>query len=338
MEWTMLCGWITTSTRLISTPNNQCASIISRPLLNRVAESIVIFLPMFQVGCFSACSGVIASKSVRGVSRNGPPDAVRMIRRTSETSNAELSDFEIGRSALSVGRFPFPENLPSRHWKIALCSLSTGKTCTPLSRASRMTISPAITRISLLATARSFPASIAASAGRNPPVPTMATNTMSAFVRQAISRNPSSPAKICGSYSSAPRKMSILLSSTRPTACGRTLFAATASFWALLFAASPTISIRSGMSCATFNALSPIDPVAPRTTTRLRFITGSARASRTLFGALAEKFFVLRSECLRRGRRRLHARARALPRIFRYNMHLTAHGSPGAGRKTIAAR
>src|SRR5215467_3135153 len=32
------------------------------------------------------------------------------------------------------------------------------------------------------------------------------------------------------------------------------------------------ISIRSGISRATFNALSPIDPVAPRITTRLRFI------------------------------------------------------------------
>jgi hypothetical protein len=56
-----------------------------------------------------------------------------------------------------------------------------------------------MTRISLLATARSFPASIAASAGRNPPVPTIATSTIPAFVKQAISRNPTSPQKICGS-------------------------------------------------------------------------------------------------------------------------------------------
>src|SRR5205807_10132751 len=41
----------------------------------------------------------------------------------------------------------------------------------------------------------------------------------------------------------------------------------------LLFAARPTISSRSGMSWATFNVLSPIDPVAPNTTTRLRFIS-----------------------------------------------------------------
>src|SRR5438874_6049239 len=66
--------------------------------------------------------------------------------------------------------------------------------------------------------------------------------------------------------------MSIFVSSTRQTDSGRTLFAASANFSALLFAASPTISIRSGMSRATFSALSPIEPVAPRTTTRLRFI------------------------------------------------------------------
>src|SRR5437868_3223405 len=66
--------------------------------------------------------------------------------------------------------------------------------------------------------------------------------------------------------------MSIFVSSTKQTDSGRTSFAAAASFCALLFAASPTISIRSGISRATFNALSPMDPVAPRTTTRLRFI------------------------------------------------------------------
>ena len=41
---------------------------------------------------------------------------------------------------------------------MALCSLSTGSTCTPLARAAVMTASPAMTRISLLATAMSLPA------------------------------------------------------------------------------------------------------------------------------------------------------------------------------------
>src|SRR5438067_4250242 len=66
--------------------------------------------------------------------------------------------------------------------------------------------------------------------------------------------------------------MSIFVSSTKQTDSDRISFAASASFCALLFAASPTISIRSGMSRATLSALSPIEPVAPRITTRLRFI------------------------------------------------------------------
>src|SRR5207244_13268955 len=107
----MLCGWITTSTCAIPTPNNQCASIISSPLLNSVAESIVIFCPMFQVGCFRACCTVIFENSLAGISRNGPPLAVRMIRRTSETSNtehptpkADVSALDVGCYALDVGR------------------------------------------------------------------------------------------------------------------------------------------------------------------------------------------------------------------------------------------
>jgi hypothetical protein len=46
--------------------------------------------------------------------------------------------------------------------------------------ASLITVSPAMTRISLDATAMSLPARIAASAGCNPAVPTMAMSTMSA--------------------------------------------------------------------------------------------------------------------------------------------------------------
>ena len=40
----------------------------SRPLLARVAESIVILAPIVQVGCLSACSGVTtAISSARGI-------------------------------------------------------------------------------------------------------------------------------------------------------------------------------------------------------------------------------------------------------------------------------
>src|SRR6266550_219255 len=128
IECTMLCGWITTSTCPIPTPNNQCASIISSPLLNSVAESIVIFGPMFQVGCFRACSTVILENFSAGVSRKGPPLAVRMIRRTSETSNAEhrtpnaevraglaVSALDVGCRVLDVGGLLLWETLPSKH-------------------------------------------------------------------------------------------------------------------------------------------------------------------------------------------------------------------------------
>ncbi len=50
IECTMLCGWITTSMRSASTSKSQRASITSRPLFMRVAESIVILGPIFQVG------------------------------------------------------------------------------------------------------------------------------------------------------------------------------------------------------------------------------------------------------------------------------------------------
>ena len=169
IECTTLCGWTMTSTCGIGMLNSQRASIISRPLLNMVAESMVILRPITHEGCFNACSTVMPAKSSRGVCRNGPPEAVRIRRRTD-----------------SVGR-------PSRHWKIAECSLSTGSTFTPCLRASAMTISPAMTRISLEATAISFPARIAASAGCNPAVPTMAISTMSALGSVANSIKPFSP-------------------------------------------------------------------------------------------------------------------------------------------------
>ena len=73
-----------------------------------VAESIVIFGPICQVGCLRASSGVtsvqLACASGPGT---GPPEEVRMTRRTSWRSPAW------------------------RAWKIAECSLSTGKIVRP---------------------------------------------------------------------------------------------------------------------------------------------------------------------------------------------------------------
>ena len=89
---------------------SQRASIISSPLLNSVAESMVILRPMTQEGCLSARSTVISENFSFGqsvASRNGPPLAVSHILRTEDGG------------------------LPSRHWKIAECSLSTASTFTP---------------------------------------------------------------------------------------------------------------------------------------------------------------------------------------------------------------
>ena len=84
-------------------PNNQYASITSKPLFIIVAESIVILLPIVQLGCFKARSFVIFLKSSFFNFLNGPPDAVKIIFLTLDISS------------------------PIKHCHNALCSLSTGK-------------------------------------------------------------------------------------------------------------------------------------------------------------------------------------------------------------------
>ena len=106
IECTIDCGCTTTCTWSGTTSKSQRASMISSPLFMSVAESIVILAPIFQVGCFSASSTVIAPNLSAGHSRNGPPDAVRRMRWTS------------------------PRLWPTRHWKTALCSESTGSSAT----------------------------------------------------------------------------------------------------------------------------------------------------------------------------------------------------------------
>src|SRR5438552_1110926 len=90
----------------------------------------------------------------------------------------------------------------------------------------------------------------------------------------------------------------MFFSSTRQTAGACVSFAADASFSALRFAARPTISIRSGISRATFNALSPIDPVAPRTTTRLGFIFSTERTESTKWNSEGYGFGLWTTEFL----------------------------------------
>src|SRR6266567_2948702 len=113
---------------------SQCASSTSRPLFIRVAESMVIFGPIRQVGWAKACSTVTERTSSSEERRNGPPDAVRMRRRISRVSS------------------------PRRHCQMALCSLSTGKIETLCSRATCITRCPAMTSVSLFDRAMVFPA------------------------------------------------------------------------------------------------------------------------------------------------------------------------------------
>ncbi len=103
-------GWITTSMRSYGTPKRKCASITSRPLLASVAESIVIFGPIDQVGCARASSGVTLASWSAVRPRNGPPLAVRTMLSGSPWS---------------------------AHWKSAECSLSTGISAPASARAGR---------------------------------------------------------------------------------------------------------------------------------------------------------------------------------------------------------
>ena len=103
--------------------------------------------PITQFGWAQACSGVAASSVSSAAVRNGPPEAVSTILRTAFA--------------------------PEKHWKIALCSLSTGRICAPASRAAFVTSGPAMTRASLFARSTRLPALAAASVEARPAAPTM---------------------------------------------------------------------------------------------------------------------------------------------------------------------
>ena len=168
-ECTMLSGCTTTSIRSSGMSNSHRASMISRPLLNMLAESTVIFAPMFQFGCFSASAGVAFSMRSFSHFRKGPPEAVSRI---------------------------FSARLPPalcRHWKIALCSLSTGSSGFPIFFARSVTRWPPVTSASLLASSTCRPAPSASITLRSPAIPTMLTSTMSASTSAAAACRASFP-------------------------------------------------------------------------------------------------------------------------------------------------
>ena len=89
--------------------------------------------------------------------RNGPPEAVSTSRSTVPGGSAPIS------------------------WKSAECSESTGMILAPVASASAVTSSPPITRLSLLARARSMPSVSATIVGPSPAAPTTAFSTRSGF-------------------------------------------------------------------------------------------------------------------------------------------------------------
>ncbi len=150
----------------------------SRPLFASVAESIVIFGPIDHVGCASASSTVTDSSSSADRFRNGPPDAVRTIEST-----------------VSAAR-------PSRHWKSAECSLSTGRRRPPPRFQAATARSPAATRLSLFASASVTPRSSAQSVAPTPAKPTTALRTRSGSAASRSSvRSP--PTWTCSTPSAA---------------------------------------------------------------------------------------------------------------------------------------
>src|SRR3989339_1989051 len=126
----------------------------SKPLFIKVEESMVILGPIFQVGCLSASLAVIWANFSIGVFKNGPPEAVKTI------------------FLIVLGSSPL------RHWTIALCSESMGKTLTPAALTSCIKRSPATTKTSFVAKARSFLDLTASRVGTRQREPGIATTTI----------------------------------------------------------------------------------------------------------------------------------------------------------------
>ena len=230
--------------REYGTSKRKCASMISKPLFSIVAESSVTFGPMRQVGCASASSAVIDENVPMGRCRNGPPLAVRTMRRTDATSS------------------------PRRHCHTALCSLSMGMTRVPAEAARARTSSPAITSTSLVAVATRRPASRAASVGRSAAAPVIATQTTSASIA-AMSHAASIPdAQPGGSVAFASGATTAMRGPANRSAT-------TARPAASRPATAPTSSNRSGKRAMTSHAWRPIEPVAPSSTIRRRVLIAS---------------------------------------------------------------
>src|SRR3954447_2122972 len=213
----------------------------SSPLFIRVLESIVIFGPMFQVGCWSACSTPTSARSAAVRPRNGPPLAVRTI--------------------LDSSRPGCP--LERRPWCTAQCSLSTGTSSAPaVDRSGCTTGAPAI-RLSLLASARRLPACRVRTVTDRPANPTTPlTTTSAASTRSARSATTSANGRAAAT--SARR-----FSCATATTFGRNSLA-----WAIRTSIEEltpraTTSYRPASARMTSSVCTPIEPDDPAMATRM---------------------------------------------------------------------
>ena len=130
---------------------------------------MVIFLPIFHVGCAKAASGPTCANSFLDKFLKAPPEAV----------NINLSTFWLSTN---------------KHFINAECSLSMGYNF-PLPLASKsLTSSPPTTKLSLLARQSILFLSNAVSVGLSPTNPTKALTTISQSLLMS-SNKPSSPEK-----------------------------------------------------------------------------------------------------------------------------------------------
>ena len=234
---TIDCGCTTTSMRSNGTSNSQCASITSRPLFISVAESIVMRAPIVQVGCRSACSGVTASSSAGVQPRNGPPLAV-----TTSASTA-------------------PGSSPASSCCSAECSESTGSRRAPPRASAARTSGPPATRLSLLASATSMPASSATSVASRPAAPTTALSTTSAPLSAASCATPAGPDSTCPGSANAPSRAAPGSASAIVRTPSRSASRSTPS---TSLPAASAQTRRPGSSSQTWIACRPIEPVLPR--------------------------------------------------------------------------
>ena len=247
IECTTLSGWITTSTCSGSSWNSQRASINFQGLVHqggRVDRDLRAHPP----------GGMLEGVLGRDVA-SVPCGCVR----------------GTGRRKRSGSRGAPPGATPAfRAWKIAECSLSTGRICVPRARASSMTSGPATTSVSLLARATILPASSAAQVPRRPTAPTIALKTRSV---SRVLNHPDDAVQARQDLDARAAQLAFDQRSqlgigqrdeSRPMRDGLLEPSSSSGQWAL----KPHALSRAPPSCSiTLMALRPIEPVEPRITT-----------------------------------------------------------------------